>query len=187
MSVSPSGHLDQKENPMCLLQPGTKSETLLATDTVRRHEPSKIKTWVEQWSQGETNELSLIPSLRLPEDVELCNTIMFDWFGDAPTNSTASWKAGPHERGTARLLYTCISTLVMCLYSSLHLNIPKAGKFAGWRLYAEKACWMVFGLLFPELVCADITIEISYVANSHVRLLILQSSSGGTPETLHGK
>jgi hypothetical protein len=46
---------------------------------------------------------------------------------------------------------------------------------------------MVLGLLFPELVCADIAMEASYVANAHTRLPLLQSSSGGMPETLHRK
>jgi hypothetical protein len=187
MSVSPSGHLDQKKTRYACCNLEQSLRPLLATDTLRRHESSKTKTWVEQWSQGETNKLSLTPSLRPPEDGELCNAIMLDWFGDASTNSRATWKPGPHERGTAGILYTCISTLGLCLYSSLHLNLPKAGKSAGRRLYVEKACWMFSGLLFPELVCADIAMDASYIANAHTRLPLSQSSSGGMPETLHRK
>jgi hypothetical protein len=187
MSVSPRGHLDQKKTRYACCGLEQSLRPLLATDTLRRHESFKTKTWVEQWSEGETHDLSLTPSLRWPEDRELCNTIMADWFGDAPTNSITSWKPGPHERGTARLLYTCISTLVLCLYSSLHLNVPKAGNSPGRQLYVEKACWMVSGLLFPELVCVDIAMEVSYAANAHIRSPLLQSSSGGMPETLQRK
>jgi hypothetical protein len=46
---------------------------------------------------------------------------------------------------------------------------------------------MVSGLLFPELVCADIAMEVLHVANAYTRLPLLQSSSGGMPETLHKK
>lgn len=60
------------------------------------------------------------------------------------------WVSAAEFRGTMAILQTCILTLVACIYTALHLNVPKD---AGWRsvLWA-KTKWAILTLLAPELV-----------------------------------
>lgn len=62
-----------------------------------------------------------------------------------------SWWPSPRERGTWGLLYSCTFTLLLCVYTALHLNIPPPdhGKV---RLLLTKAQWILIGLLAPEIV-----------------------------------
>lgn len=76
---------------------------------------------------------------------------MLNLFGNASTTSTATWNPGHHERSTPGILCMCVSTLILCLYTSLNLNIVKDVGYS-WELYKKKALWMVVGLMFPELV-----------------------------------
>ncbi|KAH8726746.1 hypothetical protein GQ44DRAFT_679203 [Phaeosphaeriaceae sp. PMI808] len=77
---------------------------------------------------------------------------MWEPFGTAPANGTAFWKSGPNERGTLNILTICIITLLLCAYTSLHLDIPKHGK-AGWTHQGwRRFLWVVAGLSAPEFV-----------------------------------
>jgi len=77
---------------------------------------------------------------------------MWQPFGSAPANGTASWRGSPDERGTLNILSICIITLLLCAYTSLHLNIPQHGK-TGWRHQIwRRTLWVVVGLGAPELV-----------------------------------
>jgi len=78
---------------------------------------------------------------------------MWSPFGEIDANGTVSWKSGPNERGTLNILTTCLITLTLCVYSTIHLNIPEHGK-TGWiYLTKRKAVWACVGLLAPEVVC----------------------------------
>jgi hypothetical protein len=77
---------------------------------------------------------------------------MWEPFGTAPTNSTAYWKASPNERGTLSILSSCIITLILCAYTSLHLNIPEHGKATWTHQFWRKTLWVVLGLGAPEVV-----------------------------------
>ncbi|PMD12836.1 hypothetical protein NA56DRAFT_453094 [Hyaloscypha hepaticicola] len=75
---------------------------------------------------------------------------MFSPYGAASDNPTASWHPEPTFRGTYSILSTCIVTLGLCVWTSLHLNIPAYGKASQqWR---KKLVWLVVGLFAPELV-----------------------------------
>jgi hypothetical protein len=77
---------------------------------------------------------------------------MWEPFGTAPANGTAHWKSGSDERGTLNILSTCIVTLLLCAYTSLHMDIPKEGK-AGWNYrMPQRLLWVVVGLGAPEFV-----------------------------------
>jgi hypothetical protein len=77
---------------------------------------------------------------------------MWEPFGSAPTNTTAFWRGSPNERGTLNILSICIITLLLCAYTSLHLDIPKYDK-AGWihQLW-RRLLWVCVGLGAPEFV-----------------------------------
>ncbi|KAL1798316.1 hypothetical protein ACET3X_002353 [Alternaria dauci] len=68
-----------------------------------------------------------------------------------PANATFfSWKAEPYVRGTSSILTSCLITLTLCVWTAVHLNIPKYQKAsqATWR----KVAWLITAMLAPELV-----------------------------------
>jgi hypothetical protein len=77
---------------------------------------------------------------------------MWQPFGSALANENAAWHASPNVRGTANILSTSILTLILCAYTSLHLDIPKDGKI-GWRHQIwRRMLWVCVGLGAPEIV-----------------------------------
>jgi hypothetical protein len=61
------------------------------------------------------------------------------------------WMADPQTRGTLSLLISCVITLLLCIWTSLHLNIPEPDESPASRL-TRKLKWMAMALLAPELV-----------------------------------
>lgn len=66
-------------------------------------------------------------------------------------NSTVGWQAGPTERGTLSLVYSCLITIFACTWTVLHLNVPKVDDGL-WKLAFRKAKWMAITILFPEFI-----------------------------------
>lgn len=64
--------------------------------------------------------------------------------------TTSGWISAPNYRGTSDILWSCIVTLVACVYTALHLNIP--GRSGKWRRLLQKLKWTVTALLAPEVV-----------------------------------
>ena len=60
------------------------------------------------------------------------------------------WVSEPNFRGTWRLLYSCVFTLTLCVYSSIHLNVPRKGERL-WPYYRRKAKWVLIAILTPEI------------------------------------
>lgn len=60
-------------------------------------------------------------------------------------------RSEPATRGTFRLIFSCITTLTTCVYTAIHLNVPKQDTKAVAR-YTRKAKWVGLGILAPELV-----------------------------------
>jgi hypothetical protein len=75
-----------------------------------------------------------------------------------PTISAASgtdvklgWQDGPNLRGTLTLVWSCLSTMIACTWTILHLNVPGPHDDA-WTKTGRKAKWMFITILFPEFV-----------------------------------
>ena len=67
-------------------------------------------------------------------------------------NGTAHWEADPtNARGTFSILSTCIITLTLCVYTSLHLNVP-AHKTKKLATIGMKVKYVITGLLAPESI-----------------------------------
>jgi hypothetical protein len=66
------------------------------------------------------------------------------------TASRRGWVGGPDERGTLDIVWSCISTLFICLWSMLHLNVPSQ-KDTFWNIFWRKARWLLLGVLAPEV------------------------------------
>jgi len=62
-----------------------------------------------------------------------------------------SWQSEPRGRGTWGILNSCVITLIFCVYTSVHLNVPPYRATKAHK-YATKALWTLAGILAPELV-----------------------------------
>ena len=67
------------------------------------------------------------------------------------TTSTVGWVGDPNGRGTVSLLTSCLITLGLCVWSSIHLNIPPR-RLSSLRLGLRYAKWGLLGIFGPELV-----------------------------------
>ncbi|KAF7516689.1 hypothetical protein G7054_g14046 [Neopestalotiopsis clavispora] len=66
------------------------------------------------------------------------------------TIQAPSWVNSPEIRGTSDILWSCMLTIIACVYTALHLNIPSKGGF--WRVLAIKIKWVITALLIPEIM-----------------------------------
>ncbi|CAA9957302.1 hypothetical protein PTMSG1_00910 [Pyrenophora teres f. maculata] len=64
--------------------------------------------------------------------------------------SRRGWVSTPDERGTLDIVWSCVSTLFICLWSMLHLNVP-SHKDSFWNIFWRKARWLLLGVLAPEV------------------------------------
>lgn len=62
-----------------------------------------------------------------------------------------SWVSSSPLRGSASILYSCLITLLACVYTALHLNIPERGTSA-WRQFLTKLRWVFCAVCAPEMV-----------------------------------
>lgn len=61
------------------------------------------------------------------------------------------WVDQPDQRGTADIIWSCLSTLFVCVWVMLHLNVPAADD-GNWTLFLRRLRWLVLAVLAPELV-----------------------------------
>src|SRR4051812_33662099 len=64
---------------------------------------------------------------------------------------TTSWFSAPNFRGTWELLVSCILTLTVCVWSALHLNVPRENSKLRQR-NIRRTKWILLGIFAPELV-----------------------------------
>ncbi|CAI6339256.1 unnamed protein product [Periconia digitata] len=65
-----------------------------------------------------------------------------------------SWYNPPNFRGTWDLVVSCVLTLVLCVWSALHLNVPTEHSKLRQR-NLKRARWIVLGIFAPELVVSS--------------------------------
>src|SRR3954468_14912040 len=61
-----------------------------------------------------------------------------------------SWVSASQFRGTMAIIQSCIVTLIACIYTAIHLNVPE--KTDWWSLLLTKARWVSLALIAPEIV-----------------------------------
>lgn len=74
----------------------------------------------------------------------------------APQNITDShqrvgWASQPNGRGTIDIIWSCIFTLFLCVWTVLCLNVPASGT-SFWIFTRRKIKWMVVAAIGPEWV-----------------------------------
>ena len=67
------------------------------------------------------------------------------------TDVAPGWVSEPDGRGTWKLLYSCLITLFLCVYSAIHLNVGPPGETA-FKWWIHKCKWVGVGIVSPELV-----------------------------------
>lgn len=68
-----------------------------------------------------------------------------------PDQELVGFKDDPEGRGTIGLIWSCLLTLALCVWSALHLNIPPKYD-TPVRQWSRMLRWVFLGILAPELV-----------------------------------
>ncbi|KAL8867670.1 MAG: hypothetical protein Q9174_005510 [Haloplaca sp. 1 TL-2023] len=66
------------------------------------------------------------------------------------------WVSAPDGRGTFDILWSCLFTIFLCTWVSLHLNVPAAHEKYRHQ-FARKMRWMLQAIMAPEFVLAFAT------------------------------
>lgn len=61
------------------------------------------------------------------------------------------WALKPGLRGTFDIFWSCLLTLMSCVYTAIHLNVPPAGE-GKWQSLGRKLKWVVVALCAPEVI-----------------------------------
>jgi hypothetical protein len=64
------------------------------------------------------------------------------------------WVSPTNTRGTADILYSSLSTIYLCTWTSICLNLPRPGEHQGWRFLLYKFRWQLITIFFPEVIVA---------------------------------
>jgi hypothetical protein len=75
---------------------------------------------------------------------------MVDFYSGGNSTQIPFWHPVPTYRGTYNILSACLVTIGLCVWSALHLNVPKYGTTS--RQWWRKVKWLFVGLFAPELV-----------------------------------
>jgi hypothetical protein len=89
-------------------------------------------------------------------------------FAHNATNSTQSalvgWSSGSNNRGTLDLVWGCLSTLFVCVWTVLHLDIPHV-RLTKWKIFERKLAYMAATSFTPEYITA--TALSDYISAKH--------------------
>lgn len=86
-------------------------------------------------------------------------TLIFLFFSlvAAGKNATGShelrkgWVSQPDGRGTFDILFSCLFTVFLCTWVSLHLNVPAVHE-TYWQQFRRKCRWAIQAIMAPEFV-----------------------------------
>ena len=92
------------------------------------------------------------------------------------TNLTApAWVDSPDVRGTFDILQSCILTLVACIYTALHLDVPI--KTAWHEVLLYKLKWTAITLFAPEISLYMAADQLQQAWSLKAKLRALQTTS----------
>ncbi len=60
------------------------------------------------------------------------------------------WQSAPDGRGTVDLVLSCLTTLSLCVWTAVHLNICPADNV--WKSSGRQILWMLLAMFAPEVV-----------------------------------
>ena len=107
-------------------------------------------------------------------------------FNGHGSNDTITWQPEPATRGTFNLLSGCIITLLLCVWSSVHLNLPRNDRGFEQK-YLRRLAWIAGALLAPDFLiwtawnqrkmAKKISMEANETFKSRSRLTVLYLNS----------
>ena len=68
-----------------------------------------------------------------------------------PIDPPYKWMGEPKQRGTFGIISLCFSTLIICIWSTLHFSVP-AKRYTTTHRFFVQVFWMFIALLAPELL-----------------------------------
>src|SRR5258706_9415343 len=68
-----------------------------------------------------------------------------------PSNPPYRWMGESNQRGTFGIISFCSTTLIICIWSTLHFNIPVRHYSATHRFFLQVS-WMFIALIAPEVL-----------------------------------
>lgn len=77
---------------------------------------------------------------------------------DTPLNTTSEsvgWVYAPNYRSTSDIIFSCLLTMGLCVWSALHLNI-RAQDETKLRTWIRNIGWVGLGVFGPELVMYEV-------------------------------
>ncbi|KAF2680198.1 hypothetical protein K458DRAFT_434580 [Lentithecium fluviatile CBS 122367] len=73
----------------------------------------------------------------------------------------AGWRKNPTERGSFNILWSCLTTIITCTWTVLHLNVPSYSDSATIKIF-RKVKWMAIAIIFPEVVLSKAVLDLQY-------------------------
>ena len=68
-----------------------------------------------------------------------------------PSHPSFNWVGEPNQRGTFGIISLCFSTLIICIWSTLHFNVP-IRRYTDTHRFFLHVFWMLIALLAPEVL-----------------------------------
>lgn len=90
------------------------------------------------------------------------------------------WVSSPDVRGTMDIIQSCALTLVACIYTALHLNVPT--NCAWYAVLWTKTKWAAMALVAPEFVLFMAIDQFQQAFRLKSKLRQLQQNSKGKNE-----
>lgn len=79
-------------------------------------------------------------------------TVEISFHHPTSTNDTlVGFVDSPDGRGTLSILFTCLLTLSLCVWSAIHLDLPKPGE-SSTQYTVRYFKWSIVGLFAPEIL-----------------------------------
>ncbi|RTE84277.1 hypothetical protein BHE90_001105 [Fusarium euwallaceae] len=90
------------------------------------------------------------------------------------------WVDSPNIRGTLDILQSCVLTLVACIYTALHLDVPTKTKWH--RILYSKVKWSLITLFAPEIVLYMAADQLFEAWNLRKKLKKLRLTQASAPQ-----
>ncbi|KAK4445718.1 hypothetical protein QBC34DRAFT_357956 [Podospora aff. communis PSN243] len=75
---------------------------------------------------------------------------MWTLIGKPAANQTSEWHDEPLHRGTLGIVFSCLTTLILCSWAVIHLNIPSRKSQRNRQYGWDRVYWFLVAVLVPE-------------------------------------
>jgi len=91
----------------------------------------------------------------------------------------------PSQRGTIGLLTSCISTLLLCIWSAIHMNVFPGNPRSSRRCFS-KIMWAIVALVVPEVLLIRAIWQLETARNLRNKRNAFLSDRDGPSSTSNG-